>query len=66
MSFLLDEYGLEAYIDNVVAVPQDAHQLKEYRKEMVQAKRLILYGVWDHIAAKGTTKEMWDALSTLY
>ena len=25
MSFLIDEYGLKAYIDNVVAIPQDAN-----------------------------------------
>lgn len=34
MSFLIDEYGLKAYIANVVAVPKDVDQLKEYRKEM--------------------------------
>ena len=45
MSFLLDEYGLKPYIDAVVAVPQDANQLKEYRKEMAREKRLILGGV---------------------
>jgi len=60
MSFLLDEYGLKAYIDNVVAVPQDADQLKEYHKEMAWAKQLILGGVRDHIvshvAEKGIAK----------
>lgn len=54
----------------MVAVPQDANQLKEYKKEMANTKRLILDGIWDHIishiATKGTTKEMWDTLSTLY
>ena len=45
ISFLLDEFGLKAYIDNVVAVPMDAYQLKEYKKEMAWAKRLILDGV---------------------
>ena len=37
---------------------------------MAQVKKLILDGVRDHvvshIAAKGTDKEMWDTLSTLY
>ena len=45
MSFLLDEYGPKAYIDVMVVVPQDADQHKEYKKEMAQAKRLILDGV---------------------
>ena len=70
MSFLLDEYGLKAYIDAVVAIPQDADKKKEYKKEMVPAKRLILDGVHDHIvshiAGKFTAKQMWDALSMLY
>lgn len=38
ISFLLDEYGMKAYIENVVALPQDADHLKEYRKEMAKAK----------------------------
>jgi len=45
-------------------------KLKEYKKEMARAKRLILDGVRDHvvshIASKGNEKEMWDALSILY
>jgi len=49
MSFLLGEYGMKAYIDNVVVVPEDVDQLKEFRKEMVKANQLILDGVWDHI-----------------
>ena len=68
--FLLDDYGLKPYIDAVVAVPRDADQLKEYRKEKAQSKRLILDGVGDHIAShiagKGTAREMWETLSTLY
>lgn len=67
MSFLLDEYGLKLYINNVVAVPQDADQLKEYQREMAKAKRLILGGVWDHIvlhiSSKDTAKQMWNALA---
>ena len=51
MSFILDEYGLKPYIDAVVAVPRDAYQLKEYRKEMARAKRFILDGVRDHIVS---------------
>jgi len=37
---------------------------------MAKAKRMILDGVKDHVvchvASRGTTKEMWDALATLY
>lgn len=70
MSFLLNEYGLKAYIDVVVVVHQNANQHKEYKKEMSQVKQLILDGVWDHIvshiASKDTSKRRWDALATLY
>lgn len=62
MSFLLDEYDEKAYIDNVVAIPQDTDQQKEYRKDMERLKQLILDGVWDHIVShvedKDTTKYM--------
>lgn len=62
MSLLLDEYGLKTYIDNVVAVPQDVDQLKEYSKEMATRKRIILDGIWDHIGSdlsrKNIAKEM--------
>ena len=51
MSFLLDEYGLKLFIDAVVAIPIDADQLKEYRKEMARVKWLILDGVRDHIVS---------------
>ena len=69
MSFLLDEHALKTYVDSVVVVSADADPLKKYKYEMVKAKR-ILDGVKDHmvcpVASKGTAKEMWDALATLY
>ena len=70
MSFLLDEHALKTYGDNVVVVPVDANPLNKYRSKMMKAKRMILDEVKNHvvyhITRKGTTKEMWDALSTLY
>ncbi|MCY6488073.1 hypothetical protein, partial [Actinobacillus pleuropneumoniae] len=70
ISCLLDEYDLKAYIDNVVAIPTDADQMKTYKKEMAKAKRLILDGVRDHvvshIADKDTARQRWEALATLY
>lgn len=70
MPFLLDEHGMKAYIDNVVPIPQDVDQLKEYRREMAKEKHVILDGIKDHIVShtsgKNITKEMLDGLSTLY
>ena len=70
ISFLLDEHDLKTFIDSVEVVPIDAYPLKAYKKDTTKAKRLILDGVRDHVVShitgKGTAKEMWDALATLY
>lgn len=70
ISFLLDEHNLQAYVDSVVVEPLDVDPLKKYKVEMAKAKQLILGGARDHvvghIARKGTSKEMWDALAMLY
>eukprot|EP00253_Pinus_taeda_P036160 PITA_36160 len=70
MSFLLDKHALKTYVNNLVAKPADLDPLKKYKAKMAKAKRMILDGVKDHavchVASRGTTKEMWDALATLY
>lgn len=70
MLCLLDEHFLKIYIDSVVAELMDPDPLKKYKGEMAKAKRMILDGVTDHIvchiAGRDTTKEIWDALLTLY
>ena len=53
-----------------MAIPVDPAKNEKYEDAMVRAKSMILDGVKDHviphIAEKNTTKEMWDALTTLY
>lgn len=70
MSFLLDEHALKTYVDNMVVVPADADLLKKYWPKMAKAKIMILDGVKDHVVChvtcRGTAKEMWDVLPTLY
>lgn len=70
MYFLLYENALKTYGDNVLDELADVDPLKKKKVEMSKAKRMILYGVKDHlvchVASKETTKEMWDALTTLY
>ena len=67
---LLDEHDFKLFIEGVVAIPIDADSLKEYKKNMAKAKRLILgrvrAHVMCHIASKGTAIEMWQALEKLY
>ena len=62
IEFLLDEHDLEALIDSAVAEPLDAAHLRQFKKNMARAKRLILDGVKGHIvphiAAKNTPREM--------
>ena len=67
---LLDEYDLKLFMTSMVAVPTDPDPLKKYTADMAKAKRLLLDGVKDHIvshiASKDTTRQMWEALATLY
>ena len=69
IEFLLDEHDLKALIDSAVVEPLDAVNLRQFKKNMARAKRLILDGVKDyivpHIAANTTTREMWVGLEKL-
>jgi len=53
-----------------VAIPVDPTDNEKYEEEMAREKCIILDGVKDHvvqhIAKKGTEKEMWNTLKTLY
>ena len=70
MSFPLDEFCLKTYAENVVVIPTNADQVKEYKKEMVKEKQMILDGVRDHIvshiSSKNIAKEIWHALAGLF
>lgn len=67
---VLKEFDLEACVKSVVAVPADNDQKKKHKAEQGKAKRFILDGVRDHVVThlqgKDTTREMWEALSSLY
>ena len=67
---VLDEYGIKDHAKNVLVVPTDANPLKKFNENQVQAKRLIMDGVKDHvvphIAGKNTANEMWTTLNTMY
>ena len=70
ISYLLDEHDLKTYVNSVVVVLADADPLKKYKAEMAKTKRIILDGVRDqvvsHIADKDNSRQMWEALATLY
>lgn len=68
--FLLDEFGLQEFVEKGVAEPSDPNELRLFQRQMAKGKRMILDGHRDHIvphvASKDTVKDMWDALVKLY
>lgn len=70
MPFLLDEYGMKEYIENVIARLTDPQKLETYKKKNSKSKRIILNGfkhhIFPHIIEKHTTKQMWDVILNLY
>lgn len=70
ISLLLEENGIKEYLTNVVVVPAYSTQLLAYKKEYAKARRVIVYGVKDHIVLHivelDIAKKMWDAILNLY
>ena len=62
IEFLLDEHDLKALIESALVEPLDVAHLRQFKKNMARAKRLILDGVKDHIvphiAAKNIARTM--------
>lgn len=58
MKFLLDEHDLKLFIEGVLVVLLDEDPLKEYKKNMAQAKRSILEGVRDHVMCHNASKSI--------
>ena len=67
---VLEQYDLEAYVKSIVVVLVDNNQRKKYKAEQGKEKRHILDGVPDHVVShlqgKDTTRDMWEALCSLY
>ena len=67
---ILDRYHIKHFALKTIAIPVDPVENEKYEEAMAKAKCIILNGVKDHvvthIAEKGTTSEMWDALKKLY
>jgi 2-phosphoglycerate kinase len=67
---LLKENDLWEIVDKVVPSPTDLQQLAAHEKKEIRAMRVILDVVKDHLIPhlfeKKTTKEMFDALVSLY
>jgi len=72
MEAVLGYNGLLEYIKKDVAKPQasDAHNLSQWKKDVVKMRRITLEGVWDHIISnlhrKETLFKMWKELTQLF
>ena len=67
---VLDEHHIKDHALNTIVVPVDVDPLKKYEEAQAKEKRMITDEVKDHviphIAEKNTTREMWEALTTMY
>ncbi len=70
MEEVLEDNGLEDFIDQEVPKPTDATQLAEWRKCVARARKILLEGVRDHIVSslhgKETPFSKWKPLKDLY
>ena len=70
MEVVLEDNGLNYFIDQEVPKPSDATQLAEWKKCVARARRILLEGVLDHIVSRFHGKEtpfsMWKTLKYLY
>ena len=66
----MDEHRIMVHALNMIVVLVDVDPLKKYEEAQAKAKRMIMDGVQDHviphIGEKNTTREMWEALTTMY
>jgi hypothetical protein len=67
---LLEENDLKEYVEVVVASSIDLQELVAHKKKEVKAKKVLLESIKDHliphISEKKSSKEMYDALVSLY
>jgi hypothetical protein len=66
----LEENDLKDYVEMVISDPNNPQELAAHKKREVKAKQDLLDFVKDHliphISEKKTTKDMYDALVSLY
>jgi hypothetical protein len=70
ISLVLDENDLLDYVMEEVAEPEEEEAKGKYRKNLIRAKRIIVDSIKDHliphVSSLKTSREMFDALSSLY
>lgn len=67
---LLEENGLKEYVTSVIVVPTNPTLFAAYKKEDINARRIILDGLKDHIVRHiselDIVKNIWDIILKLF
>ena len=67
---ILEGNDLEGFIEEEVAEPEEAEAKSKYKKDMINAKKIIAdsikYDLIPQVSSRSTPKEMFDALSSLF
>ena len=70
IGLILKENGLEKYIKNEIAEPEEAEAKEKHEQDLIKAMRIIADSTKDHlipqVSSKKTPKKMYDALYRMY
>ena len=70
IGLILKENGLEKYIKNEVAEPEEAEAKEKHEQDLIKEMRIIVDSIKDHlipqVSSKETPKQMYDSLSRMY
>ena len=70
IGLIMKENGLEKYINNEIAEPEEIESKEKHEQDLIKAMRIIFYSIKDHsipqVSSKKTPKQMYDALSRMY
>ena len=70
IGLILRENGLEKYIKNEIAEPEEVEAKEKHEQDLIKAMRIIVDSIKDHlisqVSSKKTPKKMYDALSIMY
>ena len=70
IGLILKENGLEKYIKNDIAEPEEDEAKDKHEQALIKAMRIIIDSIQDHliphVSYKKTPKKMYDALSIIY
>ena len=70
IGLILKENGLEKYIKNETAEPEEDEAKEKHEQDIIKAMRIIVVSIKDHlipqVSYKKTPKKMYDAISRMY